>query len=78
MGKIVFMSLLVVMFACGFFSGAYYALHHSRELRCEIDGTVALERVVNSLSVVRDSCLRTENACVGVLPVRGVSNVRKR
>jgi hypothetical protein len=72
------MMFLVVMFACGFFSGAYYALHHTRELRCEIDGTVALERVVNGLSVVRDSCLRTENACVGVLPLRGVSNVRKR
>lgn len=78
MSKIVFAMFLVVMFACGFFSGAYYALHDNRELRCEIDGTVALERVVNGLSVVRDSCLRTENACVGILPVRGASNVRKR
>lgn len=78
MSKVVFLSLLVAALACGFFSGAYFALHRSRELRCEIDGTVALERVVNTLSGVRDACHRTEDVCTSFQAIKGVNRGRKQ
>jgi hypothetical protein len=78
MNKMVFLSLFVTALACGFFSGAYFALHQSRELRCEIDGTVAIERVVNTLSGVRDACHRTESVCASYQAIKGVNGDRKQ